>query len=97
MTTKKKNENLDYDPNLSKEEEKMLNDENIHKDGGGDDELRGRVDNVDFTGEDLDVPGTAVNKTRKPGNLKDEENQVYSQGGEMENHDLEEQNRDLVK
>ncbi|MAZ29381.1 MAG: hypothetical protein CL868_20200 [Cytophagaceae bacterium] len=96
MKTKKKEEHLDYDPNLSKEEKRMLNDENIHKDGGEDDELRERVDQVDFTGEDLDVPGTPVDKKRKQNDLKDEENQVYSQGGEMENNDPEEQNADLV-
>ncbi|MGC3946570.1 MAG: hypothetical protein QM762_18935 [Chryseolinea sp.] len=55
----------------------------------GDDEvLEGRVYPVDFSGEDLDVPGAQQDSEEESGN-EDEENKLYSLGGE--NHeDLEE-------
>lgn len=55
----------------------------------GDDEvLEDRVYPVDFSGEDLDVPGTDQEESDEAGN-EDEENKLYSLGGE--NHeDLEE-------
>ncbi|MEJ1242024.1 hypothetical protein WBG78_28010 [Chryseolinea sp. T2] len=55
----------------------------------GDDEvLKGRVYPVDFSGEDLDVPGAQQDPDEETGN-EDEENKLYSLGGE--NHeDLEE-------
>lgn len=55
----------------------------------GDDEiLKGRVYPVDFSGEDLDVPGAQADDDEEAGK-EDEENKLYSLGGE--NHeDLEE-------
>ena len=55
----------------------------------GDDEvLKGRAYPVDFSGEDLDVPGAQQDADEETGN-EDEENKLYSLGGE--NHeDLEE-------
>jgi hypothetical protein len=55
----------------------------------GDDEvLKGRAYPVDFSGEDLDVPGAQQEQEEDIGN-EDEENELYSLGGE--NHeDLEE-------
>lgn len=56
---------------------------------GDDAVLEGRVYPVDFTGNDLDVPGAELDDARELEGNEDEENNVYSLGGE--NHeDLEE-------
>ncbi|HEA28824.1 MAG TPA: hypothetical protein ENH91_02315 [Leeuwenhoekiella sp.] len=92
MASEKKNthENQKYDPNLTKEEKKMLDQENVHKDGGVDEQLRDRKKDVDFAGSDLDVPGRQSAKKRNGNGLNDEENKVHSQGGSSKNN-LEEQ------
>jgi len=56
----------------------------------GDDEvLEDRVYPLDFTGKDLDVPGTELDDAAEATGNEDEENNIYSLGGE--NHeDLEE-------
>jgi len=55
----------------------------------GDDEvLEDRVYPLDFTGKDLDVPGTELDDKEEETGNEDEENNIYSLGGE--NHeDLE--------
>jgi hypothetical protein len=56
---------------------------------GDDAVLEGRAYPVDFTGQDLDVPGTELDDARELVGNEDEENNIYSLGGE--NHeDLEE-------
>ena len=56
----------------------------------GDDEvLKGRAYPVDFSGKDLDVPGAQLDDAEEEVGDEDEENNLYSLGGE--NHeDLEE-------
>jgi len=92
MTTENKdgNTNVKYNSNLTEEERKMLNQENLHKDGGVDDQLRDRKEEVDFAGSDLDVPGRQNAKKGHGNGLNDEENKVHSQGGSSKNN-LEEQ------
>tara|TARA_R110002096_G_scaffold108787_2_gene238010 strand:- start:2162 stop:2509 length:348 start_codon:yes stop_codon:yes gene_type:complete len=56
------------------------------KDLEGDDaQLLNRQKKVDFTGNDLDVPGRDAPRT-KQGKLKDEENELYSQGSGHNDH-----------
>lgn len=88
MSTKKKTKAA-YNSDLTKEDLDILNQKNIHKNGGVDEQLRDRVKDVDFTGEDLDIP-----TGEKTTNIKDEENKLYSQGGSKKNN-LEEQNGEL--
>lgn len=87
-TNKKKDEKLPYNPNVTEHDKDILSQKNIHGDGGDDQQLRDREQEVDFAGEDLDVPGR--NKAKKSNNngFGDEENQLFSQGGE-ENENLE--------
>ncbi len=86
-TTKSK-ENLPYNPEITKEDEKMLRSDNkhIHTDGGNDAELKDRERAVDFEGKDLDIPGRI---TAQKGNgaqgLNDEENKLHSLGGDRQN------------
>lgn len=53
---------------------------------GDDAQLENRKRDVDFTGKDLDVPGRDLPKDRNRANLKDEENQLYSQGSGHNDH-----------
>ncbi|HEX5171784.1 MAG TPA: hypothetical protein VFW11_21545 [Cyclobacteriaceae bacterium] len=56
---------------------------------GEDEELKKRTTPVDFSGEDLDVPGSELDDDREAIGSEDEENNLYSLGGD--NHeDLEE-------
>src|SRR5690554_6820164 len=76
-------EKLPYNPNITKHDLDILSQEHIHGDGGDDQQLKDRKEKVDFTGEDLDVPGrNQAKKENNPSGLPDEENQLYSQGGD---------------
>ncbi|WP_026450007.1 hypothetical protein [Aequorivita capsosiphonis] len=86
---KKKDENL-YNPDITEHDKDILSQKNVHGDGGDDQQLRDRKKKVDFAGKDLDVPGRNQAKKSKTG-FRDEENQLFSQGGE-DNNELEEDN-----
>jgi|AntDeeMinimDraft_5_1070356.scaffolds.fasta_scaffold01539_2 hypothetical protein len=91
MSIDKSKTDTNYNSNVSKEERERLEQKNIHKDGADDENLRDRKEDVDFTGDGLDVPGSnQASKNKGKSSLKDEENDVYSQGGN--NNDLEEDN-----
>ena len=80
-----------YNSEITEQEKEMLNQENLHNDGGDDENLVERERDIDFTGNDLDVPGSdQAKKNQGSSGLKDEENDLYSQGGN--NNDLEEDN-----
>lgn len=83
-----------YDSDLNKQDKDILNQKNIHKDGGADEQLRDRKKEVDFTGKDLDIPGRDTTNRNEGGALNDEENRLHSQGGPR-NENLEEQDGDL--
>lgn len=98
MSTDKKAENKSqkYDSDVSKDEKQQLGkkNKNLRTDGGDDSQLDDshRSHPVDFEGKDLDIPGRTLPEDRSKKQLKDEENQLYSQGG-SDNNALEE-NRD---
>lgn len=77
---KDKKEKL-YNPNITKADKNALGDKtgNLHADGGDDDQLKERKRPVDFEGKDLDVPGRTLPEDRDKTDLKDEENQLYSE------------------
>lgn len=87
----KKDEKLDYNPNITEHDMDILSQENIHGDGGDDQQLRDREKKVDFAGKDLDVPGRNQAKKSNTG-IRDEENQLFSQGGDDKDN-LEENER----
>ncbi len=81
--------NTTNNSNQEKLTKEHLNDEQtLRSEGGDDDQLRNRTRPVDFQGKDLDIPGRTLPKNKDRNSLKDEENQLYSQGG-SENEDLE--------
>lgn len=85
--SKTKKEKLPYNPNVTEHDLAILQQDNIHGDGGDDQQLRNREKPVDFAGEDLDIPGREQARKWDERGLPDEENKLYSQGGE--NNDLE--------
>ena len=82
---------LKYNPNVTEHDKDILKQKNIHGDGGDDQQLRERKDKVDFEGSGLDVPGREKAKKQKGNQLRDEENQLFSQGGETKEN-LEQDN-----
>lgn len=78
---KERKEDLPYNPDVTKEDLDSLQHENIHRDGGDDEDLLDRTEDVDFTGKDLDVPGSETAKRSGRKGMTDEENQLFSQGG----------------
>ncbi|TXD84048.1 hypothetical protein ESY86_10925 [Subsaximicrobium wynnwilliamsii] len=91
MSNEKKDKKQEtYNPEITKEDKKALGDKagNLHTDLSDDELLKEREEAVDFAGSDLDVPGRDLPKNTNHKSLKDEENQMYSQGGPG-NEDLE--------
>lgn len=90
MKKDKKDEN--YESNISEHDKDLLGekDKNLRTDGGDDLYLddANREEKVDFEGKDLDIPGRELPEDQTKKTLKDEENQLYSQGG-LENDNLE--------
>ena len=91
-------ETLDGEPtdpanpsDLTEEDFEALGERDLSLDLGDDEQLRHRTVPVDFTGEDLDVPGSELDDAQEAIGSEDEENNNYSLGGE--NHEnLEEDN-----
>jgi hypothetical protein len=79
-----------YNSDITKDDLQALGEKtkNNRTDQGDDRMLQEREKDVDFSGEDLDVPGRNLPKNKTQKKLKDEENQLYSQGGSG-NEDLE--------
>ncbi|WP_439128855.1 hypothetical protein [Polaribacter sp.] len=79
-----------YNSEVTKENLNTLGDKkgNLRNDLGDDRLLEDREKEVDFTAKELDVPNRKLSKDKTNTSLKDEENQVYSQGSEQ-NENLE--------
>lgn len=83
---------IETETDLTKEEKQLLESDELSEDLGEDEELRTRVWAVDMTGEDLDVPGTELDDEAEEVGSEDEENNLYSIGGDRhegleEDHD----------
>lgn len=83
-----------YNSNITEDDKQALGEkrENLRSDQGADQALKDREREVDFAGKDLDVPGRDLPSQRNKNQLKDEENQLYGQGGPGNDH--LEQNKD---
>jgi len=88
-----------YNADITAEDLKILGQDfenNIRQDGGDDISLINRKEEVDFSGKDLDVPGRNAASKKTTNRIKDEENMLYSQGGESKEN-LEEQSNQYIK
>jgi hypothetical protein len=74
---------------VTREDLAALGSDDLNGDGGDDDQLRDRTTPVDFTAEDLDIPGSELDDAEEDVGSEDEENNSYSLGGDDHN-DLEE-------
>ena len=73
----------------SSEDLEALGEKDLSMDMGDDEELKHRMAPVDFSGNDLDIPGAELDDEQESVGSEDEENNIYSLGGD--NHeDLEE-------
>ncbi|WP_027126811.1 hypothetical protein [Gelidibacter mesophilus] len=82
---KDQKKNQTYDSNITEHDKDVLGgkNKNLRTDGGDDSQLDAdhRSRPVDFEGKDLDIPGRTLPEDLSQKKLKDEENQLYSQGG----------------
>ncbi len=74
---------------VTDEDLEALGPEDLSLDMGADEELKHRKRPVDFSGKDLDVPGSELDDDAESTGSEDEENNSYSIGGDDHN-DLEE-------
>jgi hypothetical protein len=74
---------------VTEEDLEALGPEDLSLDMGADEELKHRTRPVDFTGKDLDIPGSELDDAAESTGSEDEENNGYSIGGDDHN-DLEE-------
>ena len=77
-----------YNSEITKEDLNALGEKqrNQRKDNGDDQKLENRENSVDFTGKELDIPGRNLTENATVSKLKDEENQLYSQGGDTKSN-----------
>lgn len=79
-------ENTKSNFDVTKEDLEALGPEDLSMDMGDDEQLKHRVRPVDFTGEDLDTPGTELDDDQEEVGSEDEENNNYSLGGDRKNN-----------
>lgn len=78
--------------NVSADEKRLLESDELSEDMGEDEELRTRVWDVDVSGSDLDIPGAELDDEEEELGEEDEENNLYSLGGDR--HEDMEQSHD---
>jgi hypothetical protein len=90
MNTKKETQKTSpsYNSEVTQEDMDALRKKGLSMDSGDDRLLQNRKKRIDFSGDDLDVPGrNDINLTPSAG-ITDEENSLFGQGGEQ-NENLE--------
>ncbi len=82
--TQKSTEELLREARVTKEDLEALGpmDDNLRDDGGDDEQLLERNRRVDFSGDDLDVPGSELDDDQERIGSEDEENNSYSNADE---------------
>ena len=80
----KTTEELAKEARVTKEDLQALGpkDANLSQDGGDDEQLIERKRKVDFSGDDLDVPGSELDDEQERIGSEDEENNSYSNADE---------------
>jgi len=71
---------------VNEEDLEALGPKDLSMDMGDDEQLKHRTRPVDFTGEDLDVPGSELDDDQEAVGSEDEENNNYSLGGDDKNN-----------
>jgi hypothetical protein len=83
-TTDNPNTDVDQknDFEVNEEDLEALGPKDLSMDLGDDEQLKHRTRPVDFTGSDLDVPGSELDDDQEEKGSEDEENNSYSLGGD---------------
>ena len=81
-------EELEKEAELTEEDMEALGPEDLSMDLGDDEQLKQRVDPVDFDGTELDIPGRSLDDDQESRGAEDEENNHYSLGSD-DNDNLE--------
>lgn len=81
-------EELEKEAKLTEEDMEALGPEDLSMDLGDDEQLKQRVDPVDFDGTELDIPGRSLDDDEESRGAEDEENNHYSLGSD-DNDNLE--------
>lgn len=84
------------DADITTEDLEALGPRDLSMDGGDDEDLKHRTHPVDFSGDDLDVPGSEADDEAESIGSEDEENNSYSLGGDR-HEDAQDENPDVVK
>ena len=71
----KKQDNLKYNPDLTEHDKDILNQDNVHGDGGDDQQLKDREKDTNFSKSNLDIPKPKPTHNHKE--LNDKENNIY--------------------
>jgi len=74
------NEDLPYDPEITKEDKEALNEKGRSMNKGQDKDLD-RKEQVDFTPDELDIPASNETKPKDKTDLVDEENMQFNKKG----------------
>src|SRR5690606_6523381 len=75
-------EELAKEAQLTKEDQEALGPRDLSLDGGDDEELLDRVEQVDLEGTELDIPGRNRDDDQEGRGNEDEENNHYSLGSD---------------
>jgi hypothetical protein len=70
------------DADLTSDDMEALGPKDLSQDLGDDEDLKHREYPVDFSGKDLDVPGVELDDEQEAKGSEDEENNLYSFGGD---------------
>lgn len=81
-------EELSNEGEVTPEDLEALGPRDLSMDLNEDEQLKQRVDEVDFEGKDLDIPGRGLDDDQEDRGSEDEENNHYSLGS-ADNDDLE--------
>ena len=86
-TERNKNQDLPYNPEITKEDEQALNDKGKSMNKGQDAELDNKETPTDFTAENLDIPGRNEADVSTDGaDIPDEENYQFNERGAKPEH-----------
>lgn len=88
---------LPYNPDITPEDKQALNDEGLSMNEDRDRFLAERKRPVDFTADDLDIPGRELRDTSDGKEIPDEENQQYNmRGARTDEEKQRESENDLI-
>ncbi|UAB83577.1 hypothetical protein INR75_15560 [Zunongwangia sp. SCSIO 43204] len=86
-TERNKDQDLPYNPEITKEDEQALNDKGKSMNKGQDAELDNKATPTDFTAENLDIPGRNEADVSTDGaDIPDEENYQFNERGTKPEH-----------